>query len=690
MTDIPADLPRNRIGSQGPLGDADTAAGGRSGAPAADGLRPASYAACAAGALGLAALLASARPGAGELGSWGRVAAPLLPCAAASSLALAAGRASVARKLLLIAPRCCAASALAGPMAPGTFVTGAFLLAAGIVIGFLLVGRFEGALLTIGFAAYAIGAWDSEERPEASILLGASVMAAASALTGLGLRNRVRTCIEQAARSRTLTDRLAVVQAERDELEAARKLDFERAAGLVRINADLVGVQLELESNYRVIEELNANLERLAATDALTGLPNRRAFEEMLQAQIEISASCREPVSLLILDVDHFKLYNDAYGHVEGDELLKELADAIRDEVRETDLAARYGGEEFAVLLPMTDADRAAVIAERVRAHLEAHPFVHGGITVSIGVATLSGRESIQPRDLVVSADQALYEAKAAGRNRVVCAGGMTTRIDRRNGAGPLQVCDGGAAAKRAGRRARRQPRAFGADTLGGIEGLVQQPSGTILAALLAALDLRDHETEGHSQRVARYALRLGVELSLMCSEDPSSMRKYLLDPGDIRQLALGAMLHDIGKLHVPDAILRKKGPLDEAEWLIMKRHPAVGADLVARFPDLEPAATVVRFHHERWDGAGYPEGRSGASIPLVARIFCVCDTLDAMTSDRPYRAARSFAEAVEEIRRCRGKQFDPVVADAFLRVDIREWEMLARGERMSDQARAA
>jgi diguanylate cyclase (GGDEF)-like protein len=575
-------------------------------------------------------------------------------------------------------------------MAPGTFVTGAFLLAAGIVIGFLLVGRFEGALLTIGFAAYAIGAWDSEERPEASILLGASVMAAASALTGLGLRNRVRTCIEQAARSRTLTDRLAVVQAERDELEAARKLDFERAAGLVRINADLVGVQLELESNYRVIEELNANLERLAATDALTGLPNRRAFEEMLQAQIEISASCREPVSLLILDVDHFKLYNDAYGHVEGDELLKELADAIRDEVRETDLAARYGGEEFAVLLPMTDADRAAVIAERVRAHLEAHPFVHGGITVSIGVATLSGRESIQPRDLVVSADQALYEAKAAGRNRVVCAGGMTTRLDRRNGAGTLQVCDGGAAAKRAGRSARRQPRAFGADTLGGIEGLVQQPSGTILAALLAALDLRDHETEGHSQRVARYALRLGVELSLMCSEDPSSMRKYLLDPGDIRQLALGAMLHDIGKLHVPDAILRKKGPLDEAEWLIMKRHPAVGADLVARFPDLEPAATVVRFHHERWDGAGYPEGRSGASIPLVARIFCVCDTLDAMTSDRPYRAARSFAEAVEEIRRCRGKQFDPVVADAFLRVDIREWEMLARGERMSDQARAA
>lgn len=177
------------------------------------------------------------------------------------------------------------------------------------------------------------------------------------------------------------------------------------------------------------------------------------------------------------------------------------------------------------------------------------------------------------------------------------------------------------------------------------------------LRALSLALDVRDRETEGHAQRVARY-------MDLMARE--------LRAPNvDVRTLRRGALLHDLGKIGIPDEILRKTGELDGSEWRVMKRHPAYGARILAGIPYLSGAAEIVRHHHEHFDGSGYPDGLAGEDIPLGARIFALADALDAMTSDRPYRRAMSLEDAISEIERCGGKQFDPVMVNAFLRIPI-------------------
>lgn len=181
------------------------------------------------------------------------------------------------------------------------------------------------------------------------------------------------------------------------------------------------------------------------------------------------------------------------------------------------------------------------------------------------------------------------------------------------------------------------------------------------LQSLVAALDLRDAETEAHSWRVTDYALRIGHEMG---EED--------LDREALRR---GSLLHDIGKIAVPDQILRKPGSLDEEEWAVMRTHSALGYAMVAGLELFRPASELILSHHERWDGGGYPQGLEGESIPLIARIFSVSDAIDAITSDRPYRRARDFEVALAVVRHCSGTQFDPSVAETALRVPVREWE---------------
>jgi len=176
-----------------------------------------------------------------------------------------------------------------------------------------------------------------------------------------------------------------------------------------------------------------------------------------------------------------------------------------------------------------------------------------------------------------------------------------------------------------------------------------------------AAIDLRDGPTAGHSHRVALYSLKIAGELGLREQE--------------LKTLSMGASLHDIGKLAIPDSILLKPGALSQEEWRIMRTHVQIGYDLVKQIPFLSEAAEIVLTHHERWDGTGYPRGLAGMEVPLGARIFAVADTLDAMTSDRPYRSAGSFREAHEEIRRLSEIQYDPQVCDGFLRIPVEVWE---------------
>lgn len=411
---------------------------------------------------------------------------------------------------------------------------------------------------------------------------------------------------------------------------------------------------------YKFLQEAYRELEALATTDGMTGLPNHRLFQERLRGEIRTCQANMAPVTLLLIDVDRFKQYNDAYGHPAGDEALRIVGRILKDSVRANDLPARYGGEEFAAILPNTGGAQAFVVAERIRAACEATEFPNRQVTLSIGVSTIY--EGDAP-ELIERADQALYAAKHGGRNRVEIhsGGSMSLTLQAISGQYPKDW-------------SLQASREYGIDRLDGTS--VEGPAGPLLNVLLSMLSLRDQETERHADRVMRYCLRL--------AEQAAARGAISITSAEMSDLHLGALLHDIGKVGVPDAILHKTSALDEAEWEIVRRHPIQGAELLADMPQLMGAVPVVRSHHERWDGTGYPDGLAGKSIPLGARLFALADTLDAMWSDRPYRAAMDYPAIREEIRRMAGIQFDPALVEAFLSVPRSEWERI-RGEAQED-----
>jgi diguanylate cyclase (GGDEF)-like protein len=499
--------------------------------------------------------------------------------------------------------------------------------------------------------------------------------------------------------------------------EAHRRLGVEHAAVIEKAeelkikNEELLAVQAELEAQYRALETANAQLSALATMDSMTGLANHRAFQEELARQIARVQRSRAPLSLVLLDVDYFKQYNDAFGHPAGDEVLKGVGQILRKTVREGDYPARYGGEEFAVILPDTDVETAQLVAERIRTTVEAYPFAHRKITVSIGLAEYLDDEAADR--MIQRADVSLYEAKTGGRNQIaylpVSAFGAEESLQDAPASAAqkaleveqatLDVREAALLARLAAESAERETPADDsawemrasaplslqgyhrcvALQIGGLEGLLQEPTSQILSALLDVLDKRGVEPRGHSERVARYALHLSSAMAARYEEQRQT-RPLLprLTPGDLVDLAFGALLHDIGNVGIPDAILRKTGKLTENEWRQIRRHPLAGAELLADCPMLSRALPVVRFHHERWDGTGYPQGLSGEVIPLSARIFAVCDALDSLTTDRPYRARMDFAGACAEIARAAGAQFDPDVVEVFLRIPESEWQRLA------------
>jgi HD-GYP domain-containing protein (c-di-GMP phosphodiesterase class II) len=302
------------------------------------------------------------------------------------------------------------------------------------------------------------------------------------------------------------------------------------------------------------------------------------------------------------------------------------------------DLLGRWGGEEFIALLPETDHEGALAAAERVRAVVAAHRFMAGigaHLTCSIGVATYP-HDASDRNGLVAAADQAMYAAKHLGRNQVRAA------------------ADPSVAALRGDNSTR-----------GSREELAL--AGTV-EALAALVNARDNYTGQHCQEVAGLTFRVAQTLGL--------------DAAEARMVGLAARLHDVGKVAIPDAVLQKPGRLTEEEWVLMRTHPLVGADVVGRVPALRAVVPLIRGHHERWDGQGYPDGMAGEAIPLGARIIAVVDAYGAMTTDRPYRPARDAGWALAELRRCAGNQFDPAVIDALERVldDDRSW-LESRGE---------
>jgi len=430
-------------------------------------------------------------------------------------------------------------------------------------------------------------------------------------------------------------------------------------------NDDLHDVLARLAEKNEELADANKQLAQLVTVDGMTGLANHRAFQERLRVEIDAAARYRYPLTVLMGDVDHFKRYNDEYGHPAGDDVLRQIARAIHDSVDLRAYPARYGGEEFAIVLPYFDETEAMELANRILKLLSMELRARRPVTMSFGAASLSEKVST-PEGIVLEADRALYVAKSRGRNRVVIASDLTRRnlsLDT-DGEGkavydPAQPM-GLAAVLSAG--LRNHPQA-----------LVLEPESQLVSGLLATLELKDLETRDHSERVLWYAMRLAQSV---INHDPRRMSRE-----SVRALAYGALLHDIGKIGVPEQILKHPGELDPEMRAVVREHPRLGSQIVQKFPSLEMALPVIRHHHERWDGSGYPAGLLGTDIPLVARIFALVDALEAMSSARPYKEALPIERIIERIEDGAGTAFDPELVAAFLAVPIEEWATIRAEE---------
>ena len=387
--------------------------------------------------------------------------------------------------------------------------------------------------------------------------------------------------------------------------------DIELVMGM----ASQAGIVVENARLY-ALATLKANI------DGLTGLYNHRHLQERLEQEIARSARSGTDSSLIMLDLDFFKTFNDIYGHLAGDMALQRVAGCIRNSIRSMDVAFRYGGEEFAVLLPETNLDDAYRVAERIRTTIESNAsFKTVPITASVGVTSWAGIGHVRREDVIANADAALYEAKERGRNKT-CVPTDLIKPELT----PVTV-----------------------------EVITKARAASVIYALAATVDAKDHYTYGHSKKVSQFAQALAAELGL-------PQEKVAL-------LRAAGLLHDIGKIAVPDSILSKASPLTEEEWEAIREHPKLGADILRHVTDLLNCLPAITHHHERFDGTGYPQGLKGTDIPLEARLLCVADAYDAITSTRAYRVKMTPEQALVELERFSGTQFDPELVKAFCRL---------------------
>ena len=358
-----------------------------------------------------------------------------------------------------------------------------------------------------------------------------------------------------------------------------------------------------------------------ARLDPLTGLLNRRSFQEHFDIEIERSRRTGRPVSVLVGDIDSFKPFNDELGSERGDQALEALAGDLCKWKRRIDLAARIGGEEFALLLPESDERGAFLVAERLRRAV--HRTFNDepvSLTISFGIATFPDHGE-DPQLLLRAADQALYAAKHMGADRSVIYSAEVAAM------------------------------------LGPKGDNIEMQLATVVN-LAEALDIRDSGTANHSQAVGRYAGLMAEELGLSAEQ--------------VERVRLAGVLHDVGKIGISDRVLNKPGPLTDAEWKEMRTHPEIASRLLSR-PEFDDLRGWILAHHERPDGGGYPKGLKGDEIPLEARILAIADAYEAMTADRVYRPALGEHAARAELVGGADQQFDGEVVIAFLRALERE-----------------
>jgi diguanylate cyclase (GGDEF)-like protein/putative nucleotidyltransferase with HDIG domain len=410
--------------------------------------------------------------------------------------------------------------------------------------------------------------------------------------------------------------------------------------------ADQVGVALHNAQAYQEAQEQ-------AITDGLTGLKTHRYFMEALEAEWRRAPRTRRPFSLIMMDLDGFKSVNDREGHLEGDRVLNTVAQVIGDRSRQSNIVARYGGDEFAILVPDCTTDQAVSLAERLRLKLQKNSYLASRtVTASFGIATFP-HHGATPDDILRVADCGMYLAKHEMGNSV--------RVAMGNGASSLreqQLLQAylGVAVKRL---FSTGPDAFD-QYLDHFRQVTRDPTRPSLplmdtvTALAFAIDAKDHYTQGHSQAVAQLASQIGKKVGL--SED------------ELEEIRLAGILHDIGKIGIPESLLNKPARLTPEEYEIMKSHAPLGAKILEplKVKAIERIRQMVRHHHERVDGKGYPDGLKGDEIPIGARILTIADCFDTMISDRVYKKAQPVEEVLKELRHARGKHLDAKLVDAF------------------------
>ena len=386
------------------------------------------------------------------------------------------------------------------------------------------------------------------------------------------------------------------------------------------------------------LEQANRVLRNMALLDELTGLFNYRYLKMRLKEELELVDRTGRTTALLMLDIDHFKDYNDIHGHLAGDRALVELARILEETVRISDVVIRYGGEEFVIIAPEIVPEAAYRLGQRICQSVANHRFSGNdafdtSLSISIGI-------SVYPlwadtgRELILQADQALYHAKFNGGNRAeLYPDAEDQTVNLRS----------------------------------------DEEDAVVLAAvrtLLRVISARDGYTYSHSQRVMKYALSIGKRLDMKSEE--------------LRTLQWASLVHDLGKIQLSSNVLMKPEGLDDAEWALIQRHPDTSAQIIEPIIERMGAISdVVRAHHERLDGSGYPHGLTGESIPFAARILTVADAIDAMRAERPYRKSLDTQEIIKELEMFSGVQFDPVVVEtaiAFLRDEELSLSELADG----------
>jgi diguanylate cyclase (GGDEF)-like protein/putative nucleotidyltransferase with HDIG domain/PAS domain S-box-containing protein len=383
-----------------------------------------------------------------------------------------------------------------------------------------------------------------------------------------------------------------------------------------------------LQQSRDEINRQNQELQALATTDPLTGCLNRRSFFAAFETHWASAKRYDHSLSCIMVDVDHFKRINDRHGHSVGDQVLRHVAELLKTLARGTDIVCRYGGEEFCILLPQIDVVAAVAAAERFRQGIESKPCAGISVTASVGVSSIEFKAR-DPQALLDQADKSLYAAKRNGRNRSTRWDQVPADLDA------TEKTHSSAEASR-GDADARLPIPFHAVT-----------------ALMSALAHRDSATAEHSQRVADLCI---------------ATAKGLMSVNDCFVLEVAALLHDIGKLGVPDAILLKPGPLDEQEWKVMRTHDQMGVEIISAAFGSDALSEIVRAHHAWYGGSAENPGMpTGSAIPLGARILTIADAFDAMVSERPYHRPRSREQTFAELRRCAGKQFDPDIVERFV-----------------------